>query len=217
MDWGLIVQVFPLLWRATILSLEMFAGGLVVATLVGLFFALLRISRFRVLRQFAALFIWAFRALPVLVVIFLSFYLVARQWLTFLSPVQAAILGIGFGAGAYKAEIIRSGIASVDPGQWEASEALGMTRRLLMRRIILPQAVRVMIPPYLSNTVLVLQATSLATAIGIVELTGLSRQLANSTFKPIEVMSTAAFIYLVLASAIVLVQMYLERKLTLKT
>lgn len=217
MDWELIVDVFPLLWRATSISLQMFGGGLILATFVGLLFALLRQSRFLPLRWFAAVFIWIFRALPTLVIIFLSFFVVAREWLTFLSPLQAAIIGIGFGAGAYKAEIIRSGILSVDMGQWEAAEALGMSKSLYMRRIILPQAVRVMIPPYLSNTVLVLQATSLATAIGIVELTGLSRQLANSTFQPIEIMVTAAFIYLLLSSVIVLFQMYLEKRLALKT
>jgi His/Glu/Gln/Arg/opine family amino acid ABC transporter permease subunit len=217
LDWELIVDVFPLLWRATSISLQMFGGGLILATFVGLLFALLRQSRFLPLRWFAAVFIWIFRALPTLVIIFLSFFVVAREWLTFLSPLQAAIIGIGFGAGAYKAEIIRSGILSVDMGQWEAAEALGMSKSLYMRRIILPQAVRVMIPPYLSNTVLVLQATSLATAIGIVELTGLSRQLANSTFQPIEIMVTAAFIYLLLSSVIVLFQMYLEKRLALKT
>jgi His/Glu/Gln/Arg/opine family amino acid ABC transporter permease subunit len=204
------------MWEATILSLTMFLGGMLVASTVGLVVAMMRISRFKVFRLFASVFIWAFRALPTLVIIFFSFYLVARELLTFLTPVQAAILGLGVGAGAYKAEIIRAGIASVDAGQIEASEALGMPRRLMMRRIILPQAIRVMIPPYLSNTVLVLQTTSLATAIGIVELTGLSRQLANSTFQPIEIMTTAAFIYLVLSSVIVLFQMFLERRMALK-
>lgn len=217
MDWELIGDIFPLLLRATSLSLQMFVGGLILATFVGLAFALLRQSRFPPVRWFAAVFIWIFRALPTLVIIFLSFFVLAREWLTFLSPLQAAIIGIGLGGGAYKAEIIRSGILSVDLGQWEAAEALGMAKRLYMRRIILPQAVRVMIPPYLSNTVLVLQTTSLATAIGIVELTGLSRQLSNSTFQPVEIMLTAAFIYLLMSSVIVLFQMYLERRLALKT
>ena len=217
MDWELIGDVFPLLWRATSISLQMFVGGLALATVLGLLLALMRQSRFLPLRWFAAVFIWFFRALPTLVIIFLAFFVVAREWLTFLSPQQAGIIGLGFGAGAYKAEIIRSGILSVDVGQWEAAEALGMSKALYMRRIILPQAVRVMIPPYLSNTVLVLQTTSLATAIGIVELTGLSRQLSNSTFQPIEIMLTAAFIYLALSSVIVLLQMFLERRLALKT
>ena len=216
MDWELIVDIFPLLWRATSLTLQMFVGGLILATFIGLLFALFRQSRFLVLRWFAAVFIWVFRALPTLVIIFLSFFVVAREWLTFLSPLQAAIVGIGFGGGAYKAEIIRSGILAIDSGQQEAAEALGMPRSLYMRRIILPQAVRVIIPPYLSNTVLVLQTTSLATAIGIVELTGLSRQLSNSTFQPVEIMLTAAFIYVLLSSVIVLFQMYLERRLALK-
>ncbi len=216
MDWGLIRDIFPLLMEATQLSLQLFAGGLIVSTILGLLIALMRQSRFFPIRWAAAVYIWFFRAMPTLVIIFLAFFVVARDWLTFLSPLQAAILGLGFGAGAYKAEIIRSGILSVDPGQWEAAEALGMTSSHRMRRIILPQAVRVMVPPYLSNTVLVLQTTSLATAIGLVELTGLSRQLSNSTFKPIEVMLTAAAIYLAMSSAIVLAQAYLERRLALR-
>ena len=217
MDWGLIADIFPLLLEATRLTLLLFAGGLALATVVGLVFALMGRSRFFPVRWFASGYIWFFRAMPTLVVIFLAFYVVAREWLTFLTPVQAAIIGLGFGAGAYKAEIIRSGILSVPSGQSEAAEALGMSPALRMRRVILPQAVRVMIPPYLSNTVLVLQSTSLATAIGLVELTGLSRQLSNSTFQPIEVMLTTAVIYLAMSSAIVRVQMYLERRLALKT
>lgn len=216
MDWGLIADIFPLLLEATRLTLLLFGGGLVLSTLLGLLIALMRQSRFLPVRWFAAGYIWFFRAMPTLVVIFLAFYVVAREWLTFLSPVQAAIIGLGVGAGAYKAEIIRSGIISVASGQWEAAEALAMPNSLRMRRIILPQAVRVMVPPYLSNTVLVLQSTSLATAIGLVELTGLSRQLANSTFQPVEVMLTTAVIYLAMSSAIVRGQMYLERRLALK-
>jgi polar amino acid transport system permease protein len=217
LDWGLIVDIFPLLMEATRLTLQLFAGGLIVATVLGLLIALMRQSRFFPLRWLAAIYIWFFRAMPTLVIIFLAFFVVARDWLTFLSPLQAAILGLGVGAGAYKAEIIRSGILSVDPGQWEAAEALGMSPAHRMRRIILPQGFRIMIPPYLSNTVLVLQTTSLATAIGLVELTGLSRQLSNSTFQPIEVMLLTAMIYLVMSSAIVLAQIYLERRLALKT
>ena len=106
---------------------------------------------------------------------------------------------------------------SVDPGQYEAAEGLAMTRRHYMRRIIIPQGIRVMVPTYMSNTILVLKVSSVAVAIGIVELTGITRQLSNSTNRPIELFTAAAFIYLMLTTVLVIVQEILERRFSLKT
>lgn len=175
----------------------------------------MRLSPRRALRWFSAVYVWVFRGTPVLVTLFFAFFVLGRQ--IGLTPLQSGILSLAMDAGAYKAEIIRAGIIAVDSGQYEAAEALGMTRAHYMRRIIIPQAIRVMVPTYMSNTILVLKVTSVAVGIGLVELTGITRQLSNSTVRPIELFTAAAAIYLALTTALVLLQEFLERRFALKT
>ena len=172
-------------------------------------------SRFRLARWSSLFYIWVFRGIPVLVILFFAFFVVGRRM--GLTSVQAGIVGLGFSSAAYIAEIIRAGIMSVDPGQSEASEALAMTKRHYMRRVILPQSIRVIIPTYMSNSILVLKVTSVAVAIGIVELTGITRQLSNSSTRPIELFTAAAVLYVFLTTVLVVVQEVLERRFALKT
>ena len=215
LDWGVVGRSWDLLVGGTWVTLQLFVWSLALGTVLGLILALMRLSRFRALRWLSLGYIWLFRGIPVLVALFFAFFVLGRQ--VGLSPLQAGILGLGTSAAAYKAEIIRAGIMSVDPGQYEAAEGLAMTRRHYMRRIIIPQGIRVMVPTYMSNTILVLKVSSVAVAIGIVELTGITRQLSNSTTRPIELFTAAAFIYLMLTTVLVIVQEILERRFSLKT
>jgi len=214
-DWGIVGRTFDLLLLGTRLTLVLFFFSLVLGTVLGLVLALMRMSRFRLARWSSLFYIWVFRGIPVLVILFFAFFVVGRRM--GLTSVQAGILGLGFSAAAYIAEIIRAGIMSVDPGQSEASEALAMTKRHYMRRVILPQSIRVIIPTYMSNSILVLKVTSVAVAIGIIELTGITRQLSNSTTRPIELFTAAAVLYVFLTTVIVVVQEVLERRFALKT
>jgi His/Glu/Gln/Arg/opine family amino acid ABC transporter permease subunit len=213
-DFDIIRRSWPLMREATWVSIQVFAWSLVLASFIGLLFALMRLSNVRALRWIAGIYVWIFRGLPALVILFFAFFWVGR--VLDLTSFQAAILGLGVSSGAYKAEIIRAGILAVDNGQREASDALAMTRAQSMRRIILPQGIRVMIPNYVSNSTLLFKSTSLATVIGLNELTGKSRQLANSTFKPIEILTAAGVIYLVLTSVLVGAQVLLERRYAVK-
>jgi His/Glu/Gln/Arg/opine family amino acid ABC transporter permease subunit len=215
LDWGVVVRSFDLLLKGTRLTVVLFSASLLLGTVLGLILALMRMSRFRAVRWFSLAYIWVFRGIPVLVILFFAFFVVGRQF--GLSPVQSGIIGLGFSAAAYIAEIIRAGIISVDPGQFEASESLGMTKRHYMRRIIIPQSIRVIIPTFMSNSILVLKVTSVAVAIGIVELTGITRQLSNSTTRPIELFTAAAGIYVFLTTVLVVLQEVLERRFALKT
>jgi len=214
-DWGIVVRTFDLLLLGTRLTLVLFFFSSLLGTVLGLVLALMRMSRFRLARWSSLFYIWVFRGIPVLVILFFAFFVVGRRM--GLTSVQAGILGLGFSAAAYIAEIIRAGIMSVDPGQSEASEALAMTKRHYMRRVILPQSIRVIIPTYMSNSILVLKVTSVAVAIGIVELTGITRQLSNSTTRPIELFTAAAVLYVFLTTVLVVVQEVLERRFALKT
>ena len=215
LDWGVVRRSWDLLIDGTWVTLQLFAWSLLLATVLGLVLALMRLSRFRALRWLSLGYVWLFRGIPVLVALFFAFFVLGRQ--VGLSPLQSGVLGLGTSAAAYKAEIIRAGIMSVDPGQFEAAECLAMTRRHYMRRIIIPQGIRVMVPTYMSNTILVLKVSSVAVAIGIVELTGITRQLSNSTNRPIELFTAAAFIYLVLTTVLIILQEFLERQFALKT
>lgn len=215
LDWGVVVRAFDLLLKGTWLTLILFFFSMLLGSVLGLILALMRMSRYRVARWFSLGYIWFFRGIPVLVILFFAFFVVGRE--LGLTPVQSGILGLGFSAAAYIAEIIRAGIISVDPGQFEASESLGMTKRHYMRKIIIPQSIRVIIPTYMSNSILVLKVTSVAVAIGIVELTGITRQLSNSTTRPIELFTAAAGIYVILTTVIIVAQEVLERRFALKT
>ncbi len=215
LDWGVVGRAFDLLLKGTWLTLILFFFSMLLGSVLGLILALMRMSRFRAARWFSVGYIWLFRGIPVLVILFFAFFVVGRE--LGLTPVQSGILGLGFSAAAYIAEIIRAGIISVDPGQFEASESLGMTKRHYMRKIIIPQSIRVIIPTYMSNSILVLKVTSVAVAIGIVELTGITRQLSNSTTRPIELFTAAAGIYVILTTLIIVAQEVLERRFALKT
>jgi len=215
LDWSVVGRAFDLLLKGTWLTLILFFFSMLLGSVLGLILALMRMSRYRVARWFSLGYIWLFRGIPVLVILFFAFFVVGRE--LGLTPVQSGILGLGFSAAAYIAEIIRAGIISVDPGQFEASESLGMTKRHYMRRIIIPQSIRVIIPTYMSNSILVLKVTSVAVAIGIVELTGITRQLSNSTTQPIELFAAAAGIYVILTTVIIVAQEVLERRFALKT
>ena len=213
-DFDIIRRSWPLMREATWTSIQLFAWSLLLASIIGLAFALMRLSNVWALRWVAAVYVWVFRGLPALVILFFAFFWVGRE--LNLTSFQAAILGLGVSSGAYKAEIIRAGIMAVDSGQREAADALAMTRTQSMRRIILPQGIRVMIPNYVSNATLLFKSTSLATVIGLNELTGRSRQLANSTFQPIEILTAAGVIYLVVTSVLVGAQVLLERRYAVK-
>lgn len=213
-DFDIIRRSWPILRDATWVSIELFVISLVLATGIGLVVALMRMSKIAPLRWFAATYVWIFRGLPALVILFFAFFWLGNS--LGLTPFQSAILGLSASSGAYKAEIIRAGLLAVDRGQYEASEALGITKAHYMRRIIIPQGIRVMVPNYVSNSTLLFKSTSLATVIGLNELTGRARQLANSTFQPIEILAAAGVIYLAITSLMTLSQGFIERRFALK-
>jgi len=214
LDWSIVSRSWDLLMEGTKITVGLFAAAIVLATVVGLILAVMRLSHIAPLRWLSATYVWIFRGTPVLVTLFFAFFVVGRS--LGLSPFWSGVFGLGLDGAAYKAEIMRAGILAVDPGQQEAAEALGMTKAHYMRRIIIPQSIRVILPTYMSNSILLLKATSVAVGIGIVELTGITRQLSNSTFQPIELFTAAAVIYLALTTVLVIAQEVLERRFTLK-
>lgn len=214
-DLNLVRDVWPQILAGAWVTLLLFGASLVLGTAAGLVLALMRLSSVKPFVWFAVVFGWVFRGLPVLIVLFFTFYGLPALGLQ-LTPLQAGILGLGLEAAAYSAEIIRSGLISVDAGQVEAAEALGLSRRRYMRRIVIPQGVRIMVPPYISNAITLLKSTSIASVITVSEMTGISNRLIASTFKPMEILAVVAVIYLTMSTLLVLIQHGLERRFALR-
>src|SRR6266571_1556255 len=184
--------------------------------IIGLFIALMRMSRFPLLSMPARAYIWFFRGSPLLVQVLLLWDGLPRliQNPAFLlADWQVVLIAFSLNEGAYMSEIIRAGITSVDPGQMEAAKSLGMRFALAMRRIVLPQAARVIVPPLGNEFNNMLKTTSIASVIGLEELTGTAQVYGSQGFIIFELLIVATFYYLVLTSLWGYVQNWIENRM----
>jgi polar amino acid transport system permease protein len=218
-------HVFVLaLWRTIYISvLAQFFG-----VLLGLIAALLRMSRILPLRLLSGAYVLVFRGTPVIVQIFFVYFganllfgfnLIPRTANFGLFQMDGAafagIVALAINEGAYMREIIRAGIDAIDKGQMEAAQSVGMTRRLAMRRIVLPQAARVIVPPLGNEFNNMMKTTSLIFFIGVTELFGDAEIRNSTTFKTVEYFTAVAFWYLVLTTVWSVIQAQIERKLSI--
>jgi polar amino acid transport system permease protein len=194
-------------------TLRMFAICLVLGLSLGLLVGLARYARRRWLRWPAAAFIEFFRNTPVLVQI-LWFYFALPMLVPFeISPLAAAALGISLNSAAFSAEIYRGGIQSIEPGQWEAAKAIGMSFGQAMRRVILPQAIRRMLPALTNRGIEIFKMTTLASAVAYVELLQQAKLIASLNFNPIEAYSVVAIAFFLFLYPMVRATYRLERSL----
>ena len=219
-----------LILRGVVVTIELTVMAIVIGVILGVVLAVMRLSPNPVVSSISWLYIWFFRGTPVLVQIFFWFnlnivlhrigvgfpgtpyFLQIGQTNSFISPFMAVALGLGLNEAAYMAEIVRAGIISVEHGQTEAAQALGMTRLLVMRRIVLPQAMRVIIPPTGNETISMLKTTSLAFIVGSVEdLFTSASHIAQSTFAVVELAFVASIWYLAMTTVLTIGQYYIER------
>lgn len=192
----------------------------VVGVALGILVAVMRQSDNWVTRGVAEFYIWLFRGTPVLVQLMIWYNLslvfptipgTGIPMNSVMTPFTAALLGLGINEGAYMAEIVRSGIQSVDKGQVEAASALGMSRTHTMRRIVLPQAMRVIIPPTGNEFINMLKTSSLAYSIQYLELLQAAVRIYSNTLQVIEMLITVSAWYLILTTVFSIAQYYLER------
>ena len=191
-----------------------------LGVVIGLLLALMRMSsfpsrKFPVLSGLAQAYIWFFRGSPLLVQVLLLFDGLPRLFpnLPLLPDWACVVVAFSLNEGAYMSEIVRAGISSVDPGQMEASKALGMRYWLAMRRIILPQAARVIIPPLGNEFNNMLKTTSIASVIGIYDLTYTAETFGSPTFTIFELLVVATLYYLLLTTLWGFVQSWIEKRL----
>lgn len=215
MDWDVVWESVPLIWKGAGATVSMFAWALVIGTSGALALALMRLSAVKPLQWFAIGFGWLFRGIPLLILLFFAFFALPELGIL-LSPFLAAIVGFSLWTAAYQAEVIRSGIIAVDPGQAEAAEALGMTKAHYMRRIILPQGLRIMVPPYTGNAITLLKQTSLATLVTVPEMTLLTQRIFSNNFKFVEPIFVLGMIYLAMTSVLLILSVVVERAVSLK-
>jgi len=205
-------------WRGALTALELTIVAMASSIALGFFVALAALSPRRRFRTFAWLYNWIFRATPTLLQLYFVWYALpqisnvfAGHWFT---PFMAAWLALSLNEAAYMSEIIRAGLLSVDPGQELAGRALGMTRRQILRKVIVPQAVRIVIPPTGNEFITLLKLTSLAFVISLHELLTAAQELSSATFQYTEPLTAALVYYLVIVSILMLIQARLERRFT---
>lgn len=215
LDWGTIVHYFPFLLKATLLTLKISLISLLFGFIFGLIAALLKLSPNGLLRWIGGFYVWIVRSTPLLVQLFLIYFGLPQLGID-LGPFMSGVLALALNTGAYNAETIRGGIISVPSGQLEAARSLGMGSALAMRRIILPQAIRVAIPALGNNFVILIKDTSLVSTITLVELTLTAQRLIGSTYKPFEMYLMAAFLYAILTTTTSVLLGKLETKIAVE-
>jgi polar amino acid transport system permease protein len=203
-------EFLPILLQGLWLTIVVTAGSLVLSTLLGMAWALMRVSRLRALQRLSAGIVNTIRGIPIIVQLFYIYFVMPELGIT-LSALQAAIIGLGIAYSAYQAENFRAGIEAIDKGQIEASESLGMGWALMMRRVILPQAVKIILPPYGNIMIMMLKDSSQASTITVAELTMKGQLVASSTFKYTSVLTMVAVLYLVMSVPLILFVGWLER------
>ncbi|MHC6223030.1 amino acid ABC transporter permease [Arthrobacter sp. MMS24-S77] len=224
-DWGTVQEYLavPVLIQGIGVAIVLTVIAMVIGLVLGVVTAVMRLSKNPVVSGVAWLYIWVFRGTPVYLQLLMWFNLALifpyigipgvfqGRMIDLLTPFVAASIGLGLNQGAYTSEVVRGGILSVDEGQTEAAQAVGMTRLQAMRKIVLPQAMRVIIPPVGNEVIGMLKTTSLASAIGVSEILSEAQHIYYVNNRIMELLIVCAVWYLGAVSLLSIGQFYLER------
>jgi glutamine transport system permease protein len=215
-DWTVVWDNSGLLLRALKITFEISIVAEIISLGIGLLIAILRVQRARPLQWLAIGFIDFFRAVPLLVLLIWLYYGVTIITGLSFSAFQAGVLGIGLLYGANLAEIFRAGLEAVPTGQREAALTLGLSRRQALQSVVLPQAVRISIPPLGNMWIGVMKDSTLVSILGIQEIMRTAQNVVLTNFRPFEIYTTVAIIYLVLVFIFSRLIAVLERKMPLR-
>ncbi len=204
-------EYFPILLQGAWLTILVTLGSLALSTVLGMVWAVMRVSGIGWLAKLAATIVNLLRGIPIIVLLFFLYFVMPDFGLS-LSAVQASILGLGIAYSAYQSENFRAGIEAVDHGQVEAARAMGMGWPLMMRRVVLPQAVKIVLPPYGNIMIMMLKDSSQASTITVAELALQGKLIATSTFQNATVFSMVAVMYLVMCVPLILLVRHLEKR-----
>jgi len=232
LHWDIVVEyqfdrvILEGLW----VTIQLTVASMVIGVVLGVIVALMQVSDSRTLRAGAMAYVWFFRGTPLLVQLIFWFNialifpevglgvpfggpkLVTWETNTLVTGFVAALLGLSINEGAYMSEIVRAGLRAVDPGQQEAAAALGMSRMKIMKRVVLPQAMRIIVPPTGNQFISMLKTTSLVSVIAGADLLTVAQRLYLTNFEVIALLIVASIWYLVLTTVASIGQYYLERR-----
>lgn len=200
----------PLLLKGAVVTIEITACSFALSSVLGLVFALLKVSRNRVVSTAGATVVNVIRGLPIIVQLFYIYFVLPDLGVQ-LSAFQSGVIGLGVAYSAYQAENFRAGIQAIDSGQVEAAQSIGMRGAMIMRRVVLPQAFRIALPPYGNTLVMMLKDSSMASTITVVEMTRAGQLIAASTFQNMTVYTLVALLYLTLSLPLMFAVKQLER------
>lgn len=212
----------PSILKGMVNSLYMTVAAMALGIILGVIIAVMRVSGNPVLSSIAVGYVWIFRGAPALLQLMIWFNLALifptigipglfeYKTVDVMTPFVAAMLGLGISQGAYTSEVVRSGLLSVDSGQYEAARSIGMTQNKMLRRIVLPQAMRVMVPPVGNEVIGMVKLTSLASIIQYSDILHNAQTIYYANTRVLELLLVACFWYLVVVSVLSVIQHYIE-------
>ncbi|MGL1921791.1 MAG: amino acid ABC transporter permease [Hyphomicrobiales bacterium] len=215
MDIDLMLRVYPYFLEATLITIQLAVLTVILGLICGALGAAAKLSSNRYLKFIGTAYVSVIRGTPALIQLFILYFGGPQVGIN-LDAFEAGVIGLGINIGAYMTETIRGAIIAVDYGQAEASRTLGMSKAQTMRKVILPQAARLMIKPLGVNINAQIKATALVSAISVVELTYTAQRYIGSTYKPFEMFFLAGVIYLILIYATSLLVNWFDRKAQIK-
>ncbi len=211
---GLLKDSLPSLLSGLSVTIEIAVISLILAVILGIILGIFSISTSKILKGIATVYIYIVRGTPLMVQALFLFFGVGQALNIRFDPMVAGIMTLTVNATAYMAEIFRGGIQAVDHGQMEAARSLGLSYSKAMIKVILPQAVKIMIPSILNQFIVTLKDTSILTVISIRELTASGQIIIARNFKSLEMYAIVACMYFVLITILTLVSSYIERKIS---
>ena len=220
MDFELMINSFPKLLNAAVVTLKLLSVSLIVGLFIGLLFAILRLNKNVFINKFAYGYSYVFRGTPLLVQIFIIYFGLGQieslrssfLWVILKEPYWCAIIAFALNTGAYTSEILRSAFQTIKPGIIEAGKSLGISNKIIFYKVQIPIAIRQSLPAYGNEIILMLKGTSLASTVTLMDLTGVAKYIISTTFKPIEVFIVAGGIYLFMTFIIHNLIKFLEKK-----
>ena len=225
MDIELMINSFPKLLSATLITLKLLSVSLILGLFIGLGFAILRMNNNKLINKFAYGYSYLFRGTPLLVQIFIIYFGLGQieylrttfLWVVLKEPYWCAIIAFSLNTGAYTSEILRSAFQTIKIGYLEAGRSLGIPKKIIFTKIQIPIAIKQSLPAYGNEIILMLKGTSLASTVTLMDLTGVAKYIISTTFKPVEVFIVAGGIYLFITFIVHNIIKYLEKKYGFQT
>lgn len=211
MDFSLMQRVFPFFVEAALVTIEITVLALILGLAAAALGAAGKMSRSAIPRAIGTLYVSLFRGTPCLIQLFVLYFGGPQIGIN-LDPFAAGVIGLGLNIGAYMAESIRGALVAVDRGQTEAARTIGFSRFQTLRKVVLPQAARLMIRPLGVNTVGLLKGSALVSTISVVELTYTAQRFIGSTYKPFEIFGVAALLYMIMVYAVARIVDLLDKR-----